>query len=240
MPFTFSHPAAVLPFKLLPKRFISMTGLVIGSLSPDFEYFFRMKTYSSFSHTWSGLFWFDLPLTIILAFVFHLVVRDSLIDHLPRFLNTRLFIFKNFNWTKQFKENFLVVAIATHIVWDGFTHEQGQFVQSIPSLKYSISIAGFNTSIYKLLQHASTIIGGAIIIYALLQLPRNNSFINQQSIFPFWVSVASFSLLVVRIRLLTGLDFHIYGYVIASAISGGLIGLVVSAIIFPLPSNSAR
>ena len=41
MPFTFSHPAAVLPLRLLPRHWFSLTGLVIGSMVPDFEYFLR-------------------------------------------------------------------------------------------------------------------------------------------------------------------------------------------------------
>ncbi|WP_262496247.1 DUF4184 family protein [Flavobacterium piscis] len=40
MPFTFSHPAIILPLKYLPKNWISLTGLIIGSLTPDFEYFY--------------------------------------------------------------------------------------------------------------------------------------------------------------------------------------------------------
>jgi hypothetical protein len=42
MPFTFAHPAIVLPLKHLPKRWYSLTGLIIGSMTPDFEYFIRM------------------------------------------------------------------------------------------------------------------------------------------------------------------------------------------------------
>src|SRR6185295_15030806 len=137
MPFTFSHPAAVLPLAYLPKRFVSMTGLVIGSMAPDFEYFLRMTGNSYYSHTWIGLFWFDLPLTIILAFIFHLVVRDRLVNNLPVFLAKRLLIFTNFNWIKHFKENFLIViasiivGIVSHILWDKFTHEGKIFVHVI-------------------------------------------------------------------------------------------------------------
>lgn len=38
MPFTFSHPAIILPLSYLPKKWFSLTGLIIGSLIPDFEY----------------------------------------------------------------------------------------------------------------------------------------------------------------------------------------------------------
>src|SRR6218665_923701 len=98
MPFTFSHPAAVLPLHYLPKRWFSMTGLVIGSMAPDFVYFLRMNVYSPFSHTIKGLFCFDLPLSLMLAIIFHVFVRNGLIDHLPLFLTRRLLIFKTFDW----------------------------------------------------------------------------------------------------------------------------------------------
>src|SRR5574338_195989 len=96
MPFTFSHPAAVLPLGYFPKRFISMTGLVIGSTAPDFEYFIRMKNRSYYSHTWLGLLWFDLPLVIILAFIYHGIVRNMFLDDLPVIFTKRVAVFTNF------------------------------------------------------------------------------------------------------------------------------------------------
>jgi len=77
MPFTFSHPAIVLSLSYLPKRWVSMVGLIIGSMVPDFEYFMRMKVKSIYSHTWPGLFWFDLPLGLILMFIYQILVKDN-------------------------------------------------------------------------------------------------------------------------------------------------------------------
>ena len=57
MPFTFSHPALILPLKYFPNKWFSLTGLVIGSLTPDFEYFLRMRIKSVYSHTLEGIFW---------------------------------------------------------------------------------------------------------------------------------------------------------------------------------------
>ena len=140
MPFTFSHPAIVLPLAYLPSRWVSLTGLVIESLTPDFEYFLRMKIQSNYSHTLGGLFWFDLPLGILLAFIFHNIVRSPLIDNLPDFLKERFLIFDRFHWNQYFKKNYLVVVIsiligaASHVLWDGFTHHGGYFVEKLPVL----------------------------------------------------------------------------------------------------------
>jgi hypothetical protein len=236
MPFTFSHPAAVLPLAYLPKRWTSMTGLIIGSLSPDFEYFLRMKAYGIYSHTWIGLFWFDLPLTIILAFIFHLIVRNKLIENLPIPLMKRFNRFKNFNWTQFFKDNIIIVVasiiigIATHIFWDGFTHAGGQFVQRMDSLNTVYLIAGYNLPMYKILQHLSTIVGGVIIIYALYLLPVNKVKINRKSIYWFWLSVFGIAIVILVIRLLTGLGYNHYGDIIVTFISGIIIGLILTAI----------
>ncbi|MEM7184808.1 MAG: DUF4184 family protein [Spirochaetota bacterium] len=39
MPFTFSHPAIVLPFVKFPKQWVCLSALIVGSIVPDFEYF---------------------------------------------------------------------------------------------------------------------------------------------------------------------------------------------------------
>jgi hypothetical protein len=233
MPFTFSHPAAVLPLAFLPKRWISMTGLIAGSLAPDFEYFLRMKVYSVYSHTWAGLFWFDLPLALLLAFIFHLIARNSLIDNTPGFLFRRLHVFKSFNWTKHVKENLLVVIISilfgvtTHILWDGFTHKDGQFVLAIEGLRKTFVIGDYTIPGYKLVQHISSLVGGALVIYALLKFPEIKPYEAQKSIFHFWFLVSSIALLVVTMRLFCGLDYKEYGSVFVTAIAGGLIGLIL-------------
>jgi hypothetical protein len=233
MPFTFSHPAIVLPLTYLPKKWFSMTGLIIGSLTPDFEYFIRMKIQSDYSHTISGLFWFDLPLGILLAFIFHNIVRDSLFDNLPKILRSRLLNYNQFNWNKYFKSNWLVVIIsvligsASHIFWDSFTHDHGYFVQNIPVLSSSVDFFGNQIAILKILQHSSTLIGGVIITFALLKLKPNKD-ISGQINFNYWIILTFLSLAIIAIRLLAGLDYNLYGHVIVTAISAGLISLILT------------
>ena len=89
MPFTPAHPAIVLPFlKIKPER-VSATALVIGSIAPDFEYFFKMSVSGQHSHTLLGILYFDIPVTIGLAFLFHGVVKRNLIANLPAFFQYR-------------------------------------------------------------------------------------------------------------------------------------------------------
>ena len=233
MPFTFSHPALVLPLKFLPRHWFSMTGLIIGSLTPDFEYFIRMRIQSDYSHTIGGLFWFDMPLGIIITFIFHDIVRDSLFDNLPIFLKSRFAPFKQFNWNQYFKTHWGIVLFSiligafSHIFWDSFTHEQGYFVKTIPILNQTIELFGRQIPILKIIQHTSTLLGGLVIAIFILKLPKDensNRKINRN----YWVIFIASTIIIVAIRLMTGLDYKLYGHVIVTGISAGLISLIVT------------
>ena len=163
MPFTFAHPAAVLPFRYLPKGWTSLTGLVIGSMAPDFEKFFNMEGGNSYSHTWGAIFWFCLPLGIILSFLFHHIVRDSLIDNLPAFMRKRLARFKTLNWNVHFRKHYVIIMIsiaigaATHLFWDGFTHKSGAYERQFPLLSGAVSVYNFKLPVFAFLNLLSSV-----------------------------------------------------------------------------------
>ncbi len=234
MPFTFSHPAIVLPLTFLPRKWFSLTGLVIGSLTPDFEYFLRMRIKSNYSHSIDGLFWFDLPLGLLLAFIFHQIVRDSLIENTPRFLKARFATFKQLDWNGHFKRNWLIVTIsiligaASHILWDSFTHNHGYFVHIIPALTKTVDFFGREIPMFKVLQHSSTFIGGLVIALAIYKLPTKKIEKVNASM-KYWAIVIGLTLIIIAVRLLSGLELKQYGNVIVTAISAGLISLVVAS-----------
>ena len=233
MPFTFSHPAIVLPLTYLPKKWFSLTGLVIGSLIPDFEYFLRMKIKSNYSHTIEGLFWFDLPLGILLAFVFHNSVRNSLFNNLPFCLKSRLKAFTHFNWNDYFKRNWysviisILIGASSHLLWDSFTHDHGYFVEHLPQLQESVILFGNEVAGLKLVQHTSTLIGGLVIAFAVYKLPKTK--IKKEKIsMNYWIISGSIIFVVLALRFMNGLEPSQYGNVIVSFISAVLISLIVT------------
>lgn len=243
MPFTFSHPAIVLPLTYLPKRWFSLTGLIIGSLTPDFEYFLRMKIQSNYSHTLSGLFWFDIPLGLLLAFIFHNFVRESLIDNMPTILKSRFFSFKQFNWNEKFKKNWFIIIISilvgtiSHIFWDGFTHNSGFFVKNIPQLSDTIEINGHQIKVFKISQHLSTLIGAIIIFMTVWKLPKVVNFENK--INPkYWMVVALITLSVFTLKIISDENSKLIGNLIVSLISSAMIGIIISSIIVDKKSGS--
>ncbi|MBB4803570.1 putative membrane protein [Flavobacterium nitrogenifigens] len=179
MPFTFSHPAIILPLRYLPKSWFSLTSLIIGSLIPDIEYFLRMKVKSNYSHTFTGIFWFDLPLALLLAFVFHNIIRNLLFQNLPSFMKTRILTYTDFNWNVYFKKNWhivlisLLIGIISHLFWDSFTHKNGYFVNEINSFRNTIYIFSTEIPLWKIAQHGSTFIGSIALLIVFLKLPQD-------------------------------------------------------------------
>ena len=235
MPFTFSHPAIILPLTYLPKRWFSLTGLIIGSLMPDFEYFLRMKIKSDFSHTLEGVFLFDLPLGIVTAFIFHNIVRNNLFDNLPYILKSRVIVVKNFNWNIYFKKNWLVVIFSiiigtfSHILWDSFTHDSGYFVQKFEVLIQSVELFHKKIPILKILQHLSTFIGAFVIAFSLYKLPTHTT--DSKSInLNYWLTFLGFVLVFVFIFLIVSSKQYAIGNLIVSIISLSMLALILTSL----------
>lgn len=215
MPFTISHAAIVLPLKKVNKKYISMTGLIIGSMSPDLEYFSRMNILATYGHNWLGAVYFDLPIALIYCFIYHLFVRNILINHLPYWLKSRFVSFESFDWINYFKSNWLVVILSilggtyTHLLWDLFTHEWGFFVQRITILNEIWINFGEGIRGYKFLQYFSSIIGLGYIFYWVKLLPQED--IKKTFEFSFWikwisltVGISIFRILIFPINIMTG------------------------------------
>lgn len=236
MPFTFSHPAIILPLNYLPKKWISLTGLVIGSLTPDFEYFLRMKIESNYSHTFWGIFWFDLPLAILLTFTYHTFVKTELLKNLPKELNQRFIIAKKLNWNSYFTENWnivilsIIIGIISHLFWDGFTHETGFFVNMFTELRSKVQIFGNEIKVFKILQHSSTLIGGIVIILTLYNFPKIEETKHKVNL-KYWLFVLTITFVVVALKMLTTENATKIGNIIVSSISAVMIGLILTPII---------
>jgi Domain of unknown function (DUF4184) len=194
MPFTFSHPAIVLPFYRFVKPWVSLTGLVVGSIVPDFEYFIRMRTEIMYSHTLKGLFIFNLPLGLLICFIFHNVVRNSLFSHLPYILNSRLSNFKRFNWNAYFRKNWYIVIISllvgafSHLFWDRFVHENGYLPHIFNYFGKTADFVDIEITEYKTLHQLSSFAGGLIVLYALFQLPVTDR-VRRPFYFKYWIYV---------------------------------------------------
>jgi hypothetical protein len=242
MPFTFAHPAVVLPLTKLPAKWFSLTGLVVGSIVPDFEYFLRMRVKSEYSHTIGGVFWFDLPIAIIISLLFHLIIRDSLLQNLPAIFRKRLINYPKFNWSTYIVSNWPVILVSiligtfSHILWDSFTHGNGYFVERIPLFKNEIIFYNKPFPFFKVLQHLSTILGGLYIFYYLWTLPETSNETGQAS-FTYWVVFGILTCVVVFLRVFQGLEVRQYGHLIVTIISAALLAFTLTPLLTKKWSN---
>ena len=230
MPFTFSHPAAVLPLKKLSNGKLSLAGLIAGSIVPDFEYFIFMK--SNYSHSLRGIFTFNMPVALIILLIFFCLIRRDMLDNLPSFLHRRLAPTLEFDWLAYFRKNWLWVLISillgtfTHILWDSTTHRTGYFV--VHSAFLSGQAAGF--PVYRILQYISTIFGAVIIAAYIYRLPCEKE--NKQKINPlYWLSFTALTLVLWHI-IYKNWEVSVLWYTVVSFISATLWALVINSIFF--------
>ena len=235
MPFTFSHPAIVLPLAKISHRYLSVSGLVIGSLTPDFEYFIKMKLSGRFSHTLTGAFLFDLPVALAILLTFHQVVKKPLIDSLPSYFYNRLTALGEFDLLKALRENFIpyslciLVGVFSHIGWDNLTHANAFFVDRIAFLSTPIEIKGLPVfPLFRYLQHFSTAVGGLYVIFFFHRMKRDSK-INTINYY-YWLMVASISVFVLWLRSTYGFEY--LGDFVASSISSFFIGILAVSIAF--------
>jgi hypothetical protein len=166
MPFTFAHPAAILPLRR--SRFLQTVPLIIGSMVPDAPYFFplRVARYFGDTHTVRSSFLTDVPLG--LAF---LIATLLLKEPLTVLLGSRA------RWIcmrsiERFNERpmrwpialfSILIGVWTHIAWDSITHQTGWTAERVAVLSAPVSIFGWDTETSHLLQYLSSIFGLVVL-----------------------------------------------------------------------------
>jgi hypothetical protein len=164
MPFTLSHPAAVLPIR----RIGILSALITGSVMPDALYFIPKVPKSHFGHSLQGIFLFCLPAGLVCLWVFHNFLKDPLISLVPigyqRRLQSEKFGFLPAMRFAQICISILVGAF-THVCWDSFTHQEGWAVKHFNTLSSEMTVADRLMPLSDILQHLSTAGGIAVLFY---------------------------------------------------------------------------
>ncbi len=160
MPFTLAHAAAVLPLR---RRGLVFSALIVGSMAPDFEYFFGVTR--PISHTLPGILTFTFPLALAVLVIFHVVVKWPAIWLLPHGIQARVIVpARQFRWLPLSRLGQIVasllVGITTHIAWDGFTHSDGWATHRWPQLRHVISVPLYHPmKLFAALQLSCSVIG---------------------------------------------------------------------------------
>jgi hypothetical protein len=176
MPWTFAHPAAVLPLR--PLKRLSFGALVIGSLAPDIGYYLGRFDLAAFAHTPLGILTLCLPTglaLITLVRALHRPVANLLpgphrqallsLPLMPRLTSPRV--------TRDVSIA-IIIGATTHVAWDSFTHGTGHLVAALPILQVQVFVLSTRSfPLFEILQHASTALGVGLLLAAYARWLRN-------------------------------------------------------------------
>ena len=176
MPFTVAHAAAALPLR----RFnLVWSAFLVGSMAPDFPYVIGSIRYRSLGHDFPGVVLFTLPASFAALWFYHWAIKKPMAGLLPIGMQQRL----KTNWESsgsvaadecwQSRVS-IILGIATHLVWDSFTHAHTWPWLHFPWLRYAIKVplVGW-MSTFMFLQYASTFVGSfALGVWILCGIAR--------------------------------------------------------------------
>jgi len=165
VPFTLSHPAVVLPLARGP---LVPAALVVGSVAPDVPYFLPLPRYAgawyepfvnaTTTHHWPGALTVALPTAAVLLAVWWVVRAPlaALVGVTPGRSDDDRAPAERAGWTVLS----LALGVASHVLWDSFTHADGFLVERVDALREP-GFAGMDVA--RVLQHASTVVGLVVV-----------------------------------------------------------------------------
>lgn len=191
MPWTLSHPAAVLPLRRFAPWPLDFAALVFGSMAPDLGYYINQFGFATFAHTLPGSLLAAFPTALGFLLLFYLVRRPvcycfpgrsrrvllPLCGPMPTGLTRWAIILVS-----------LLIGVWTHTFWDAWTHDTGWFVLRLPALQRPLFQIGKNVVYLPLvLQVLSTFFGFAILVVAyFLWLRKQPAGVETGSENDFW------------------------------------------------------
>ncbi|MGO4180514.1 DUF4184 family protein [Paenibacillus sp. TAF43_2] len=243
MPFTFAHPLYIAPLKAAKPAYFSLTGLVLGSMSPDFEYFIALEPYQTIGHSFGGLIYQAIPLSIMLAYLFHYVVKAPLAKNLPALgsLDRKAYRLAH-GWKLNTVQSWLVflasvvIGFYSHLFIDACTHYSGMFVTKFPVLRESIA----GIPLYKWFQRSLSIVGliiEAMLLYRFINKAKLESAYTGAATklkMVYWAIVLSCTLLTLALKLIFTSSSNYIGIAVVAPISGFMLGILLASIVHRL------
>ncbi len=235
MPFTLAHPFILFPLKWINKKYISLTALVIGSMAPDFEYFIWMSPNAYVSHSVHGIYLFNLPLTFLFAFIFHITVKRPLLYHFPFFKDK--YLTEPFDYASYLKNHWVIftfsalLGIASHLVWDGFTHAQGYFVRHSNFLSEEISMGSLLIRRCYVAWYICSVAGLLLVAMYVLDIKKVfylKTFLTlSSSTLKYWTMILLIAITLLALRMWWGLTWNWFRHLIITTMGALMYALII-------------
>lgn len=236
MPFTFSHPAAILPF-VNSRSHLSLTGLVLGSIVPDLEFYFQLRLVENVGHGFWGIWWFDIPLAFALAFIFHGLVKVPLYQASPYWFRVKLADCLSPNWIFTISKRIhwlvlsILIGVLSHLFLDGLTHFDGWAVQLFPILGSMFSLFKLDFPAYEFLQYSFSLFG-LMGVWIALKKKRPSMIIHksQNGVTAFWYLAAIGFIITGSIRISLFPKFISFWDLFMMLVGAGMYGILIASI----------
>jgi len=165
LPFTGSHPAAVVP---LMRWGLVPSALIIGSTVPDLPHFIRRGISDLETHTLTGALTLDVLLGGILFLVWQALLAPPALALAPAGIRARLDPRLTLEPLAHLRSVRRVVAVVvslalgalTHVAWDAFTHANGWAVERVHWLARQYG----PLAAHRWAQYVSGVVGAAAIV----------------------------------------------------------------------------
>ncbi|WIV17596.1 DUF4184 family protein [Paenibacillus polygoni] len=252
MPLTFAHPAAVLPF-IRNRTYLHFPALVLGSMAPDFEYFLRGRPSGEIGHTIIGFMTLNLFLVVLAYLVYRYIVYPPIFTNLPADVQNVLTSSSSssFPRSKHPRKPKVIhvlvfvysawLGMATHVIWDSFTHQGGFMVLRWSLLQETLSISTYDLPVYKILQHGSTLFGLTIIfLFSLSRLWKHpsevrisaNSLHFNSKKWRYWLSLGVLMIVIfVLWMVIDPLSLSEYGVLVVRVIDSVIISFLLLSLV---------
>ena len=153
---------------------MSLAALAIGTMVPDFEYFWHLRPLALWGHSIAGLFTFDLAVGLAVLALWELFVRDGARAFLgfPRHSPPK----RTVSWWSLAAAG-IVIGAATHLAWDGLSHHSNWGQRVFPVLaNTAVEISGRDLAWRTLLDYIGTVVGGIVVLaWLFARMRRENA-----------------------------------------------------------------
>ena len=200
MPFTGSHPAAVLP---LTRLGLSTPALVIGSMAPDLPYFLPFLPDRDLTHSFVGIVLVNPLLGLVCLALWHTLIAPLALAVSPAPVRRRVPAGAPPRPRRPRAGDLsagllgfaaLALGSATHVLWDLFTHYDDFGARQLPWLAAQHGILPG----YRWAQYASGVVGALLIALALWRWWRRTApTADPASALPSWASATVWTAVLV-------------------------------------------
>jgi len=148
---------------------VPLAPFAIGAMAPDFEYLWRLEPFALVSHSARGIAVFCLPVGLVVLLAWEWVLAPSA-RALVGLRGTGERTPRTAGGSVRALAALLLGSIS-HVTWDAFTHRDTIGPVLIPALRRTaFTLAGRDIPWYNVLQVASSLVGGAIVLAWLWRL----------------------------------------------------------------------